>query len=96
MESESLWRSRLRWRWRGALQWPAFVALTILDALLLGLLPIAGDEGTDFVPAFLLAMFFNLLAVALVGPLRRCCCAAGGRTCPRSSRRTSRGRRPCS
>jgi hypothetical protein len=68
MEVESLWRSRLRWRWRGALQWPAFVVLCVLDALLLGLLPIAGDEGTDFVPAFLLAMFFNLIAVAIVGP----------------------------
>jgi hypothetical protein len=69
MEVESLWRSRLRWRWRGALQWPAFVALCVADALLLGVLPIAGDAGTDFVPAFLLAMFFNLIAVALVGPL---------------------------
>jgi hypothetical protein len=69
MEVEPLWRSRLRWRWRGALQWPAFVVLCIADALLLGVLPIAGDEGTELVPAFLLAMFFNLLAVALVGPL---------------------------
>lgn len=69
MQSESLWRSRLRWRWRGALQWPAFIALTFLDAVLLGLLPISGDAGTDVVPALLLAMFFNLLAVALVGPL---------------------------
>jgi hypothetical protein len=69
MEVESLWRSRLRWRWRGALQWPAFVVLCVADALLLGVLPIAGDEGTEFVPAFLLAMFFNLVAVALVGPV---------------------------
>jgi hypothetical protein len=69
MEVESLWRSRLRWRWRGALQWPAFVVLCLADALLLGLLPISGDEGTDFVPALLLAMFFNLLAVALIGPV---------------------------
>ena len=68
MEVESLWRSRLRWRWRGALQWPAFAVLCLGDALLLGVLPITGDDGTDFVPAFLLAMFFNLLAVALVGP----------------------------
>jgi hypothetical protein len=69
MEVESLWRSRLRWRWRGALQWPAFVVLCVADAVLLGVLPISGDAGTDFVPAFLLAMFFNLIAVALVGPL---------------------------
>lgn len=69
MADESLWRSRLRWRWRGALQWPAFIALTVLDALLLGVLPISGDDGTELVPALLLAMFFNLLAVAVAAPL---------------------------
>ena len=66
---EPLWRSRLRWRWRGALQWPLFVVLTVADALLLGKLPIAGDGGTDFVPALLLAFFFNLVALAVVAPL---------------------------
>jgi hypothetical protein len=66
---EPLWRSRLRWRWRGALLWPLFVGLTIADALLLGELPIAGDGGTDLVPALLLASFFNLLAVAVVAPV---------------------------
>ena len=69
MAEESVWRSRLRWRWRGALQWPVFAALTVLDAVLLGFLPISGDEGTDFVPGLLLAMFFNLVAVALLAPL---------------------------
>jgi len=49
--------------------WPAFVALTVFDALMLGVLPIAGDGGTDLVPALLLAFFFNLLAVAVVTPL---------------------------
>jgi hypothetical protein len=68
-EAEPLWRSRLRWRWRGALQWPAFVTLTVVDALVLGVLPIAGDGGTHLVPALLLAMFFNLVAVALAAPL---------------------------
>jgi hypothetical protein len=38
------------------------------DALLLGVLPIAGDGGTDFVPALLLSGFFNLVAVAVVAP----------------------------
>jgi hypothetical protein len=66
---EPLWRSRLRWRWRGALQWPLFLVLTVVDALILGQLPIAGDDGTDLVPALLLAFFFNLLAVAVVAPL---------------------------
>lgn len=68
MEVESLWRARLRWRLRGALLWPAFVGLTLLDAMLLGWLPIAGDGGTEFIPALLLAFFFNLVAVALVAP----------------------------
>jgi hypothetical protein len=69
MEVEPLWRSRLRWRWRGALLWPAFVVLTIADAILLGVLPIAGDEGTPFVGGLLLAMTFNLILVAVVAPL---------------------------
>lgn len=64
----SLWRTRLRWRLRGALLWPVLVVLTIADALLLGRLPIAGDDGTPFVPALLLAMFFNLVALAVVAP----------------------------
>src|SRR3712207_9201468 len=68
MASESLWRSRMRWRWRGALLWPAFAGLTVLDALMLGELPIAGDGGTAFVPALLLAFFFNLVAVAVEAP----------------------------
>jgi hypothetical protein len=66
---EPLWRSRARWRLRGALLWPAFWVLTLLDALLLGELPIAGDDGTDFIPALLLSGFFNLVAVAVVAPL---------------------------
>jgi hypothetical protein len=69
MSTEPVWRSRLRWRFRGALLWPLFVVLTFAEALLLGELPIAGDGGTDFVPALLLAFFFNLVAVAAVAPL---------------------------
>lgn len=65
---EPLWRSRVRWRLRGALLWPAFWVLTLVDALLLGELPIAGDGGTAFVPALLLSGFFNLVAVAVVAP----------------------------
>ncbi len=69
MTSESLWRARLRWRWRGALLWPLFALLTVGDALLLGVLPIAGDGGTEFVSALLLSFFFNLVAVAVLAPL---------------------------
>jgi hypothetical protein len=60
------WR-RLRWQLRGAWQWPAFIALTLVDALLVARLPFQG-EGTDVMGAFLVAGFFNLLAVALLAP----------------------------
>ncbi len=60
------WR-RLRWRLRGAWQWPAFVALTAVDAVLIARLPFQG-EGADVIGAALVATFFNLLAVALVAP----------------------------
>ena len=61
------WR-RLRWRLRGAWQWPAFVVLTVVDAILIAVLPFQG-EGADAYGAVLLAGFLNLLGVALVAPL---------------------------
>jgi hypothetical protein len=61
------WR-RLRWRLRGAWQWPTFAVLTAVDAVVIALLPFQG-EGTDALGAVLVATFFNLLAVALVAPL---------------------------
>ncbi len=69
MDDRAATLSRLRWRLRGAWLWPAFFALTVLDALVLRWLPIAGDDGTDFIPGLLLAGLFNLLAVAVVAPL---------------------------
>jgi hypothetical protein len=68
-EVEPLWRSRLRWRLRGAMLWPAFGVALVVDALLLHLLPIAGDDGPGPVGALLLSGFFNLLVVAVLGPL---------------------------
>lgn len=59
---------RLRWRLAGALQWPLFALLTVVDAVLLRVLPIAGT-GTPLVQGLLLAMFFNLVAVAGLGRL---------------------------
>jgi hypothetical protein len=61
------WR-RLRWRLRGAWQWPTFGLLTVVDALLVAWLPFQG-EGGDAVGAVLVVGFFNLLAVAVVAPL---------------------------
>ena len=66
---ERVWASRLRWRLRGAWQAPAFVALVLVDAVLLHELPIAGDEGPDVGGALLLSTFFNLMAVAILAPL---------------------------
>src|SRR5438309_1987385 len=66
---EQVWASRLRWRLRGAWQWPVFGVLVVGDAVLLHVLPVAGDDGAGPVGALLLAGFFNLVAVAVVGPL---------------------------
>jgi hypothetical protein len=59
---------RLRWRLRGALLWPAFVVVTLLEVPLLHWLPLAGD-GTGLLAALLLAGCLNVIAVALVGGL---------------------------
>lgn len=65
---ERLWLRRMRWRMRGAWQWPAFIVLTIVDGLLIHALPLAGD-GTSVVAGVLLAGFFNLFAVAVLAPI---------------------------
>ena len=62
------WITRLRWRRRGAWLWPAFVVVSVLDGILLHLLPIAGS-GTSVLEGILLAIFFNLVAVAVLGGL---------------------------
>jgi len=59
---------RLRWRLRGALLWPAFALVTVLDAAIMHWLPIAGD-GTRWIGALLLAGCLNIAAVALLGGL---------------------------
>src|SRR4051794_26184246 len=67
-EAMAMWRTRLRWRLRGAWQWPTFVVVTAVDAVVLSVLPFAGD-GADLFPAFLLAGFFNLAVVAVLAPV---------------------------
>jgi hypothetical protein len=54
---------------RGAKLWPTFVAAVIAEALLLQLLPIAGDNGPGLFAAVLLAGFPNLVLVAVAAPL---------------------------
>lgn len=65
---ESLRWRRLRWRLRGAWQWPTFAVLTAVDAVLIARLPFQGD-GADLWGAAIAAGFFNLLAVVLLAPL---------------------------
>jgi hypothetical protein len=64
---DRFWASRLRWRFRGAWQWPAFAALTLADAAILHLLPPVGT-GVDPFPALILASFGNLALVGAVAP----------------------------
>lgn len=57
----------MRWRLRGAWQWPAFGALTLLDGLILHLLPPV-RTGVDLIPGLIIASFGNLVLVGLVAP----------------------------
>ena len=66
---ERLWWPRLRWRMRGAWQWPAFAALTLADGVLLTELPFYDRGPGTLVAGVLLAGFVNLFAVAVVAPL---------------------------
>jgi hypothetical protein len=66
--AERVWHRRLRWRLRGAWQWPAFVALTLLDGIALVVLPPYDGAPENVFPGVLLAGFVNLLAVAVVAP----------------------------
>jgi hypothetical protein len=68
-EVERLWWPRLRWRLRGAWQWPAFALLTVVDTVVLLELPYYGSGPETPLAAFLLAGFANLVAVAAVAPL---------------------------
>lgn len=84
--SEHLWTRRLRWRLRGAWQWPAYAVLTLLDAVILHELPpVTG--GVDFVPGLIVSSFANLFLMGAVAPwlgrrLARREHAAGGNGVP--------------
>ena len=64
---ERFWPTRIRWRLRGAWMWPSFVAITLVDGLILHLLPPV-RTGVDLIPGILLATFGNLVLVGLVAP----------------------------
>jgi hypothetical protein len=62
---DGAWLRRMRWRRRGAWLWPAFVALTVVDAVIGNLLPSSGQTET-VLGAGLAALVVNLLAVVLL------------------------------
>jgi hypothetical protein len=49
--------------------WPAFMLTVAVDALLLELLPVQGDDGPGLFAAVILAGFLNLFVVAVAAPL---------------------------
>jgi hypothetical protein len=71
--AERFWSRRLRWRLRGAWQWPAFALATAADAVVIYLLPPVGNvlDSSRFDPVFslLMALFGNLFIVAVLAPL---------------------------
>jgi hypothetical protein len=61
--------SRLRWRLRGAWEWPAFFVAVAAEAVLLNVLPVAGDGPRDVFAAVLLAGCLNVIILAVLAPL---------------------------
>ena len=59
------WLNRMRWRRRGAWMWPAFAALTLIDAVVGNALPPSG-ETQSLLGGALIAIFLNLLALVLL------------------------------
>ncbi|HEX2072104.1 MAG TPA: hypothetical protein VHF90_10710 [Thermoleophilaceae bacterium] len=65
---ERFWTRRLRWRLRGATQWPAFVALTLADGVVLDMWPPVSTTGLNLIEGVLIATFANLFLVGAVAP----------------------------
>jgi hypothetical protein len=66
---ERFWVARARWRLRGAMLWPAFVVLTLIDGFVLYRLSPVGFEFKDPIAPIILATFGNLFLIAVVSPL---------------------------
>lgn len=54
---------------RGAWQWPAFAAFTVIDGVLLSELPFYDNGTGSLVGGMLLAGFANIIAIAVLAPL---------------------------
>jgi hypothetical protein len=59
---------RFRWRLRGAWMWPAFIALTALDGLLIHWRPLAGDHESA-IAGWLLGVFASLFGIVVLAPV---------------------------
>jgi hypothetical protein len=66
---ERFWPTRLRWRMRGAWQWPAFLVLTPVEGVLLSALPPYEGAPPGVIGGTLLAGFANLFIIAVLAPL---------------------------
>ncbi len=66
---ERFWVARARWRLRGAMLWPAFVVLTLVDGLVLYRLSPVGFDFKDPIAPVIMATFGNLFLIAVVAPL---------------------------
>src|ERR1700730_14384781 len=62
---DGAWLTRMRWRRRGAWMWPAFGALTLLDAVIGRALPPSGETQT-LLAAALAAIVLHLIVVVLL------------------------------
>jgi hypothetical protein len=66
-QEQRFWPARLRWRLRAATMWPAFVLVTLLDGVLLHLLPPIGTE-LPLIGGILMATFGNLVLIGSAAP----------------------------
>jgi hypothetical protein len=64
---ERFWPQRLRWRIRGAWQWPVFAVMTLIDGVIIHLLSPTGAQ-VDVLLGVIVASFGNLLLVGLAAP----------------------------
>ena len=64
---QRFWPRRLRWRLRGAWQWPTFAVLTLVDGLIIHELSPTGAD-IDVFLGVIVASFGNLVLVGLVAP----------------------------
>jgi hypothetical protein len=64
---QRFWPRRLRWRLRGAWQWPTFAGLTLVDGLIIHELSPTGAD-VDVFLGVIIASFGNLLLVGVIGP----------------------------